>query len=323
MLRQSPLKPDPIMNADYLDTLRSMRPLISIAALVCGIVLLSACHAPSRVPVGKLPDRIPEQVTVVRFPGGDKDIELEGWWWEPKPDDKITGEALAEFYRRRDVTVIYCHGATECQDGLSTGLLLDAGYRVLTFDYRGFGNSTNIRMTNEGFSRDAAAALAYVRSRPDVDPQRVAVFGHSMGAAYALAMGAQANDAGQPMQAVVAASGFSSWRYAANAIIPVIGYVIAYADGCDPSDNIRRLGSTPVLITHFRTDGVMPVSNAKRLFAAAERAQMPVQLLIGEVGGHEIGYLMDEAFAAQVVGFIDQHTGVRHSAAVVPDAVGN
>jgi dipeptidyl aminopeptidase/acylaminoacyl peptidase len=285
----------------------------ALIALLISCACLAGCHAPSRVPVGKVSPRLPDGVTVVQFPGGDSDVTLEGWWYEPTPDAELAGEALAAFERRRDVVVIYCHGVMESQDGLSTYLLVDAGYRVLTFDYRGFGNSTMKRKTNEGMARDAMAALAYVRSREDVDADRVAVFGHSMGAAYALSMGADAQKAGEPVRAVVAASGFSSWRRAADAVLPVVGLLVAYTDGRDPVDNAAKLGETPLLVAHCPEDDVMPVSNARRIFRAAERAKVHATLLLNsdEVSGHELPYIWDGAFAHAIVAFIDAHTQAR------------
>lgn len=289
-----------------------VRPLIALLALAA-CIFLPACHAPSRVPTGKLSPRIPDNVTVVQFPGGDPDVTLEGWWYEPKPDAKLSPEALAAFHRRRDIVVIYCHGVLESQDGLSTYLLVDAGYRVLTFDYRGFGNSTPKRKTNEGMARDAMAALAYVRSRTDIDPDRIAVFGHSMGAAYALSMGADAQRAGQPLRAVVAASGFSSWRRAADAVVPVVGLLIAYTDGRDPIDSVAQLGPTPLLITHCPNDDVMPVENSKRMHRAAIRAHVPATLLLnaGEATGHELPYVWNDDFGRDILAFIDSNTQPR------------
>jgi dipeptidyl aminopeptidase/acylaminoacyl peptidase len=285
----------------------------ALVVLLISCACLAGCHAPSRVPVGKVSPRLPDGVTVVQFPGGDRDVTLEGWWIQAPPDEDLTAEQLEAFYKRRAVTVVYCHGVYESQDGVSTWLLADAGYSVLTFDYRGFGHSTMKRKTNEGMARDAMAALRYVRSREDVDADRVAVFGHSMGAAYALSMGADAQRAGEPVRAVVAASGFSSWRRAADAVLPVVGLLVAYTDGRDPVDNAAKLGETSLLVAHCPEDDVMPVSNARRIFRAAERAKVPATLLLNsdEMGGHELPYIWDGAFAHAIIAFIDAHTQAR------------
>lgn len=54
-----------------------------------------------------------------------------------------------------------------------------AGFAVLIFDYRGFGASEGDRTTlsPSGQLEDWRNAIAYMRSRDDMDPSRVAVFG--------------------------------------------------------------------------------------------------------------------------------------------------
>ncbi|MFH1498799.1 MAG: alpha/beta fold hydrolase [Verrucomicrobiota bacterium] len=61
--------------------------------------------------------------------------------------------------------------------------LAEAGIAVLRYDDRGFGASTGqpARATTEDFAGDAAAVVAYLRTRPDIDPARIALVGHSEG----------------------------------------------------------------------------------------------------------------------------------------------
>ena len=59
------------------------------------------------------------------------------------------------------------------------------GYNVLMIDYRGFGRSDG-KPSLDGIVDDAAAALAYLRTRPDVDSTRLIVFGQSIGGVTAL-----------------------------------------------------------------------------------------------------------------------------------------
>ncbi len=61
------------------------------------------------------------------------------------------------------------------------------GIAVLRYDDRGVGGSTGsiARSTTEDFSRDAGAALAFLRGRQEIDGARVGLVGHSEGAAAA------------------------------------------------------------------------------------------------------------------------------------------
>jgi uncharacterized protein len=57
------------------------------------------------------------------------------------------------------------------------------GIAVLRYDDRGFARSTGsaATATSEDFAGDALAAWQYLRTRPDVDPRRVGLLGHSEG----------------------------------------------------------------------------------------------------------------------------------------------
>ena len=57
------------------------------------------------------------------------------------------------------------------------------GIAVLRFDKRGIGKSTGdyASATTADFASDAEAALAYLKSRPEINPQAVGLLGHSEG----------------------------------------------------------------------------------------------------------------------------------------------
>ncbi|MFY0254242.1 alpha/beta hydrolase family protein [Chitinophaga sp. 30R24] len=61
------------------------------------------------------------------------------------------------------------------------------GIATLRYDDRGIGASSGDFDTSDiyGFARDAAAAMAYVKARKDVDPHSVGLLGHSEGAIVA------------------------------------------------------------------------------------------------------------------------------------------
>jgi len=61
------------------------------------------------------------------------------------------------------------------------------GIEVLRYDDRGIGGSTGNfgTATTEDFAGDALAAVSFLRSRPEVDPARIGLLGHSEGAIVA------------------------------------------------------------------------------------------------------------------------------------------
>jgi pimeloyl-ACP methyl ester carboxylesterase len=70
--------------------------------------------------------------------------------------------------------------------------LTRAGYAVLCYDKRGAGKSTGNfdAATMADLTADAAKALAYLRSRPDIDRTRIGLIGHSEGGTIATVLAA-------------------------------------------------------------------------------------------------------------------------------------
>lgn len=68
--------------------------------------------------------------------------------------------------------------------------LVAEGYRVLTFDWRGWEPAEDRQFTRSGTPEtlwlDVAAAVAYLRRQPGVDPERIATAGHSAGGTLAI-----------------------------------------------------------------------------------------------------------------------------------------
>ncbi len=61
--------------------------------------------------------------------------------------------------------------------------LTRSGIAVLRYDDRGVGASTGspVQATSEDFAGDAAAAVAYLKTRREIDPARIGLLGHSEG----------------------------------------------------------------------------------------------------------------------------------------------
>lgn len=120
----------------------------------------------------------------VRFPCGD--TTCAGWLYTPARVRDAPGPA-----------VVMGHGLGAVKEmGLDpyARRFAQAGYIVLVFDYRHFGESggePRQLLDPERQLEDFAAALAYVRDLPAVDADRVAVFGSSFGGGHAIVVAAR------------------------------------------------------------------------------------------------------------------------------------
>jgi hypothetical protein len=96
---------------------------------------------------------------------------------------------------------------------------VEAGYACLVFDYRHFGASTgeprqllSVRRQLE----DWKAAISYVRSRPEIDADRVALWGSSFGGGHVIATAAEV-----PVAAAIAQCPFTDGVASTLAIPPL------------------------------------------------------------------------------------------------------
>lgn len=86
---------------------------------------------------------------------------------------------------------VFCHGFGGVKEGTPVGLctrLAEAGYTMLSFDYRGFGASEGERalLLPQEQVEDAVTALEYLATQVSgVDPGRIGLYGTSFGAGIA------------------------------------------------------------------------------------------------------------------------------------------
>jgi uncharacterized protein len=171
-------------------------------------------------------------------------------------------------------TVLHLHGnAANVSNHLPIVAWLPArGYNVLMVDYRGFGRSEG-NPTLDGIVLDGLAALEYLRTRPDVDRERIVVFGQSLGGATALRM--LARDAAGVRLAIIDSS-FPSYRgiardaTAGGPMGPVAALAASALPGTD-KDPVTALQSVtvPLIFVHGKRDSVIPHANSDVLHAAA------------------------------------------------------
>ena len=131
--------------------------------------------------------------------------------------DASDGVHLSGWYRptRNGATLLVLHGGGGDRTGAvaHAKLLARHGYGVLLYDARGRGESEGPQNAfGWGWTKDVAGAIAFLKSRPEVDPQRIGGLGLSTGADVLI----QAAGQGADLRAVVAdgtaAESFEDWR---------------------------------------------------------------------------------------------------------------
>jgi len=196
-----------------------------------------------------------------------------------------------------------------------------AGFHVLAIDVRGHGANgpEDLPLSVGEYAADARAAAAWLRGRPEVS--RVAVLGHSMGAAGSLVAAADDPD----IDAVIAvAAPADPWRLTRQtfrlARLPIpspIAWPLAWLTtrvylrprghtvaSVSATRAVRDIAA-PVMLCHGSDDGVVPVGDLARL-AAARRAARPAAVTETHVvpGGRHSWLYEFPAYRAAIARFL-------------------
>jgi pimeloyl-ACP methyl ester carboxylesterase len=168
-----------------------------------------------------------------------------------------------------------------------------AGFSVLIFDARCHGRSDDDDFTSlPRFAEDLGCALSWLKRQQTIDPRRIALVGHSVGAGAALLVAARRDD----VVAIVSLAAFSHpvsmmRRLLATKRIPFIpmGWaVLRYVqhvidhrfDDIAPVTTIRKV-RCPTLLVHGAEDVTVPVSEARAIYAARSGDYVKLKIVPG------------------------------------------
>lgn len=190
---------------------------------------------------------------------------LHGWFLRPKN----TGPARG--------TILHLHGNAE---NLSTHTgyvlwLVEEGYNVFVFDYRGYGKSAG-KPSMKGVHLDAEAALEKALGFEGVEGGKFFIFGQSIGGAIAIYTVAN-TPYKKKIDVLVVESVFSGYRTLAEEKMASCfltwplsrPLALTYSDYYSPARWIEKVSPAPLLILHGTGDGIIPVGHGRALYRQA------------------------------------------------------
>lgn len=226
----------------------------------------------------------------VRFPAADG-ASLQGFLCEPPG---------------ATATVIHCHGS-EGNAARLLGLvsfIAEAGFRLFTFDYRGYGQSDGAP-TLKGIVEDTLSAVRFLRTSGG-DRGPVALFGQSLGTLAAA--GAMAED--RAVRCLVLEGGFTTSRemileMARGRLAKMAARLVV---DLGPLHSLGFIGPRPTLLIHGMADPIVPCRFAARLHeafpATTEMALLPN---MKHLNGLESGSLYTDTVVEFLRRKMDQH----------------
>jgi len=251
-------------NAGYLAALLVLGYLAVVAVVYANQArLLYLPHQPGRT-ITATPAAIGLAYEAVTLTASDG-VALHGWYVP----------AAAE----RGTVVLFHGNAGNIGHRLDTlRFLNDLGLATLIIDYRGFGRSEG-RPTEAGTYRDAEAAWAHLVTERGVAPERIVVFGRSLGAAVAAHLAANHSPA-----ALVLESPFTSVPDLAATLYPYLPVRWISRFRYATADYAAAAGC-PVLVIHSRDDEVVPIAHGRAVYAAIPGPKRFLEIDGGHNGG--------------------------------------
>lgn len=286
-------------------TLLGVFVLLQASLLIFTYILARQLLRPERRAMAKTPADFGLEMTEIRIPGPRG--ALAGWYLPA----------------RNGCTLICCHGINDNSGqwiAPIAKLHARSGYGALLFDFAGHGQSEGNQVTYGIRERhDVTAVIDYLRQRGDVDMERVAILGFSLGAITAVMSAAEHPD----LRAVVIESGFSDLhhdiaklfaRYTGLPGFPFVRLVIFWGqriarvrlEEVRPARIIGNIAPRPVLIISDLRDALADEPyDGEYLYQAAGE---PKELWQVAEASHVNAFGIEpEAWIDRVGGFLDSY----------------
>lgn len=185
-------------------------------------------------------------------------LQLHGWRFSPKTD-------AAE----PQWLVLYFGGNAGCRADRVYDCceLTQHGCDVVLVDYRGYGDNSG-QPTEADLRADARRLHRAAVEQWSVPPERIVLFGESLGGAVATGLARDLSEAGTPAAALVLNSTFNSLGDAVAWHYPAFPFRYFLWDRYDSQSHLPH-ADCPVLQFHGTADEIVPIALGKKLFAVA------------------------------------------------------
>jgi fermentation-respiration switch protein FrsA (DUF1100 family) len=198
-------------------------------------------------------------------------LKLRGWHVLADGSTAGTREECDRHLANGGRVVLYFSGNAEDRSyrGNDCKGLTEQNADVFHFDYRGYGDNPG-SPSEEGLDADAQAVWKYATEERNISPNRIVLFGESLGGGVATRLCSEVCEAGTPPAGLILDSTFSSMLDTAAWHYPVFPVRLILLDRFESEKRIASV-NCPLLQIHGTRDSIVPIKLGRKLFAAAPR----------------------------------------------------
>jgi uncharacterized protein len=234
---------------------------------------------------------------LIYFPGAERSLTpppaalqlpIERAQFSAEDGVKLVGWVMPAADSTSGFWLLVCHGnagnLSQFDRPAHYAALRQLGLNLFAFDYRGYGESAGMP-SEHGLYRDADAAYRYLREERRVPPERIIVFGHSLGSAVAVDLASRT-----PVAGLIVEGGLVSVVQRGQELYPFLPVRWIARTRFSSVEKIPRV-TAPKLFLHAVADEVIPLAHGRRLFQAAAEPKTLVEL----AGTHSDAFAVDSA----------------------------
>jgi pimeloyl-ACP methyl ester carboxylesterase len=176
------------------------------------------------------------------------------------------------------------------------------GFSCFLMDYRGYGRSAGKFPTESSVYEDVEVAWNYLTQIKQIPPDRIFVYGHSLGGAIAIELALRHPD----IAGLAVEGSFTTMRSMVDHLYRQFGVFpvdLLLHQRFDSLKKVRSL-SMPILFIHGTSDRVIPHAMSQTLFEAASEPKK--LLLVPNAEHHDVGELGGSQYFQAIQWVVEQ-----------------
>eukprot|EP01112_Ceratiomyxa_fruticulosa_P010353 TRINITY_DN2738_c0_g1_i3.p1 TRINITY_DN2738_c0_g1~~TRINITY_DN2738_c0_g1_i3.p1 ORF type:complete len:286 (-),score=48.83 TRINITY_DN2738_c0_g1_i3:79-936(-) len=221
-------------------------------------------------------------------------VKTHGWFFKQK--------------RMKEVpTMLFLHSnAGNLSFRLPTIQHLFYGLQINVFilSYRGYGKSEGVA-SEKGLQLDAEAALNYLVGNPEIDPERIFVFGRSLGGAVGIHL---VSTHKYPVKLLIVENTFTSIPDMIDVAMPIFKYLKFLCTNNWHSRKSIESISCPILFISGAKDQLVPPSQMQALYDAAQNSAKK-EIVIFPLASH-MDCFQQDGYYPTLEKFLVKHFGI-------------